>query len=82
MRTSFANWVRAFHPLYEAFADAMLAHAEGEVKQAYFRNDAAEVSEFLAQAWADFCYGVPASITEPRKPRLELVVDNQAAWAA
>jgi integrase len=82
MRTSFAHWVRAYHPTYEAFADAMLAHAEGEVKQAYFRNDATEVAEFLSQGWADFCFSRPASLSEPRKPRLELVVDNDQAAAA
>jgi integrase len=58
-RTSFGNWVRRHHATMEAIADAMLAHAEGKVKAAYFREDAVEVMQFLSTAWGDYC--APAS---------------------
>lgn len=56
-RATFANWVSRNHAEKEAVADAMLAHAEGKVKSAYFREGAVETMQFLANAWGRHCAG-------------------------
>jgi integrase len=56
-RSTFGNWVMRNHAEKKPVADAMLAHADGKVQSAYFREDAVETMRFLAAAWGRHCMG-------------------------
>jgi integrase len=56
-RSTFANWVSRHHAEKKAIADAMLAHADGKVQAAYWREMPVETMQFLSTAWGRHCAG-------------------------
>lgn len=80
-RRSFGDRVKAVHPQWWPFANAMLAHMEGKrdsnVTKAYFsERNAPSIERFLTQDWTDHCMG------RATKASLKLVVDNEITQAA
>lgn len=57
-RSTFADWVRANMVDMEDIADAILHHADGKVKAAYFREGAPAKMAAVSQAWGNFCAGI------------------------